>query len=174
MSSWGRAATYFPVSIYSCRLPNPNATFFRLRSAPGALLELISIDFKFDVKLRCVFDSIWGLIGALPGPQNCAPAYTGSQIYTFRYLRFEALLGPFLGAFWGPLGGPFWLTSRLKIGQEPPRPLLDYFFSAPGPSPGPFGGPSGPFPGPLSRHWPKIYPRDAPRDPQMPPLGAQN
>ena len=99
---------------------------------------------------------------------------------TFRSSCFKTVLGPLLGPFWGPLGGAFWLKSRLKIGQEPPRPLLEYFFSAPGPSPGPFGGPSGSFrdlskikkpqEGPRkAQNGPPGRPRKAPREPQMPP-----
>ena len=70
----------------------------------------------------------------------------------------------------GPLGGSFWLKYRLKIGQEPPRPLLEYFFSAPGPFPGPFGGPSGSFRGLLKNNKPQEGPRKAQNDP---PGGAR-
>ena len=77
-----------------------------------------------------------------------------------------------MGASWGHLGGPFWLKSRLKIGQEPPRPLLEYFFSAPGPSPGPFGGHSGPFRGFLKNKRKIISPRKAPGGPKMTPQGG--
>ena len=85
-----------------------------------------------------------------------------------------------MGASWGHLGGAFWLKSRLKICQEPPRPLLEYFFSAPGPSPGPFGGPSGSFrdlskikrpqEGPRkAQNGPPGSPRKAPQELQIPP-----
>ena len=105
---------------------------------------------------------------------------TKNNDFYFRPSWFKTALGPLLEAFWGPLGGAFWLKSRLKIGQEPPRPLLEYFFSAPGPSPGPFGGPSGSFRDLLkikkpqeapqkAQNGPPGRPRKAPREPQMPP-----
>ena len=88
----------------------------------------------------------------------------------FRPSCFKTVLGPLLGPFWGPLGGAFWLTSRLKIGQEPPRPVLEYFFSAPGPSLGPFGRSSAPFRGPPKNRGARDPPRRAQK---APPGGAR-
>ena len=121
-------------------------------------------------------DAMLNPFGASSGPprdpKNTLPPRREANFALFALFDLRPFWGPSWGPFRGPLGGAFWLTSRLKIGQDPPRPLLDYFFSAPRPSPGPFGGPSSPFPGPLSRDWPKISPREAPRDPQMPPRGV--
>ena len=54
-----------------------------------------------------------------------------------------------LGPSWGPLGGPFWLKSRLKIAQDDFLTRSDYFFSAPEASRDRLGGPPEAILGPL-------------------------
>ena len=102
--------------------------FFRPRSPLGALSGQISIDFETKAYHKSNSRPIWGQFGTPSGPKNHALAYTRAWFFTFRPLQLLNPLGPLLEPSWGPLGGLFWLKSRLKIGQEAPGPVHDIFF----------------------------------------------
>ena len=101
-------------------------------------------------------------------PRRNADFYVFLHAYVYMHLRCH------LGVLWEGLGGLFWLKSRLKIGQDVPRPLLKNFWGSLWPLPGLFGRASDPFPGLRSREWQRAGPQEAPREPQMTPQGGAN
>ena len=126
--------------LLAAQEPLPTS-FFRLRSAPGALQEAldrlsraVSVEIPFWTPFRTPFRDLKWAPGAskLRFSRETSCEFCAFAAFSSNRFRtpFCAYLGSLLGAPWAPRA----LKPFLEFSQEPSKALLEYFFSAREPS----------------------------------------